>query len=85
LLTHRTAIGATVRGRKGDFVFLFKVPTSPEGSVFTDEIKNFNGFGEAFSRGAGEDFDNGYKVSFASGIFDKKAGLGSEYTSRILY
>ena len=72
LQTHRTAIGSTLNGRKGNLLFLFKVPTSPEGDVFTNEIKSCNGFGEAVNRGKGIDFNNTSSVTYASGTLDQK-------------
>lgn len=73
LQSHRTAIGSTLIGRKGNLLFLFKVPTSPEGAVFTNEIKSFNGFGDAAFRSSEINLDNEIHKIYASGMLDQNA------------
>ncbi len=71
LLTHRTSIGSGLIERKGNLLFLFKATTLPEGDVFTDKITNFNGFGDATTRGSSVGFNNETVKSYAYGTLDQ--------------
>ncbi len=72
LQAHRTAIASTLIGRKGNLLFTFKVPTSPEGDIFTNEFKSFNGFAEAVFRSSEINHDNESLKIYAHGTLDQK-------------